>query len=133
VASGGSSFSSLDGFGTARLTDGFELAIPKWKEKKMTPRRGFSALLLTALALISVPRDAPGEGAEGPLQLEAKIPLGDIRGRIDHMAVDLARQRLFVAALGNDGLAVVDLQTRRLDRLIGELAEPAGCRLRSGN
>jgi hypothetical protein len=44
-----------------------------------------------------------------PLQLEAKIPLGEVRGRIDHMAIDLARQRLFVAELGNDAVGVVDL------------------------
>ena len=43
----------------------------------------------------------------GPLQLESKIPLGDVRGRIDHMAVDLKRQRLFVAELGNDSVGVV--------------------------
>ena len=33
------------------------------------------------------------------MQLEAKIPLGEVRGRIDHMAIDLVRQRLFVAEL----------------------------------
>ncbi len=70
--------------------------------------------------------DVAGAGAEVPLQLEAKIPLGDVRGRIDHMAVDPARHRLFVAALGNDSLAVVDLETRRLDRLIGKLPQPQG-------
>jgi DNA-binding beta-propeller fold protein YncE len=42
------------------------------------------------------------------------------------MAVDLARQRLFVAALGHDSLAVVDLKSGRLDRLIGDLSEPQG-------
>ena len=31
------------------------------------------------------------------MELEAKIALGDVRGRIDHMAVDLARQRVFFA------------------------------------
>ena len=36
-----------------------------------------------------------------PLVLEAKIPLGQVNGRIDHLAVDLKRQRLFVAELGN--------------------------------
>jgi DNA-binding beta-propeller fold protein YncE len=61
-----------------------------------------------------------------PLQLEAKIPLGDVRGRIDHMAVDLARHRLFVAALGNDSVAVVDPEAQRLDRMIGGLSEPQG-------
>src|SRR5262245_8495752 len=32
----------------------------------------------------------------------SKIPLGDVSGRIDHLAIDLARRRLFVAELGND-------------------------------
>jgi DNA-binding beta-propeller fold protein YncE len=93
----------------------------------MTSRRGFSAVLLAALGTISFAKAAAGEGAEvPPLKLEAKIPLVDIRGRIDHMAVDLARQRLFVAALGQDSLAVVDLQAQRLDRIIPDLREPQG-------
>lgn len=66
----------------------------------------------------------PAETA--PLQLEAKIPLGDVRGRIDHMAVDLTRQRLFVAELGNDSVGIVDLQNRRLIRTIPRLKEPQG-------
>src|SRR6516164_8462002 len=83
--------------------------------------------VLTVLAAISLAQATADENAGAPaLLLEAKIPLGDVRGRIDHMAVDLARHRLFVAALGNDSLAVVDLQAQRLDRLIGELPEPQG-------
>ena len=54
---------------------------------------------LTAVVALSV-RDAVAQPAEtAPLQLEAKIPLGNVRGRIDHMAVDLKRQRLFIAEL----------------------------------
>ena len=93
----------------------------------MTSRRRYTDVLLTALAAIFLAKDAAGESAEmPPLQLEAKIPLGDVHGRIDHMAVDLARHRLFVAALGNDSLAVIDLASRRLDRLIGDLPKPQG-------
>ncbi len=93
----------------------------------MTSRREFAAVLLAALATIFLAKDAAGENAEvPPLQLEAKIPLGDIRGRIDHMAADLARHRLFVAALGSDSLVVVDIEAQRLDRIIGELSEPQG-------
>jgi len=93
----------------------------------MTSGREFQAVLLAALATIFLAKDAAGENPEvPPLQLEAKIPLGDIRGRIDHMAVDLARHRLFVAALGSNGLAVVDLEAQRLDRIIGDLREPQG-------
>lgn len=36
-----------------------------------------------------------------PLALERTIPLTNTAGRIDHMAVYLARGRLFVAELGN--------------------------------
>ena len=60
------------------------------------------------------------------LQLEARIQLGDVRGRIDHMAVDLKRQRLFVAELGNDSVGVVDLATHSLVRTITGLNEPQG-------
>lgn len=43
-------------------------------------------------------------GTDAALVLEAKVPLGDVRGRIDHLGVDLARQRLFGAELGNDNV-----------------------------
>ena len=61
-----------------------------------------------------------------PVRLEAKIPLGDVRGRIDHLAIDLARQRLFVAELGNDSVGVVDLKDRKVLRTISGLKEPQG-------
>jgi YVTN family beta-propeller protein len=63
---------------------------------------------------------------EGALQLETKIPLGDVRGRIDHLAVDLKRQRLFVAELGNDSVGVVDLAGRSVIRTVFGLSEPQG-------
>jgi YVTN family beta-propeller protein len=66
----------------------------------------------------------PAETAQ--LQLEAKIPLGNVAGRIDHMAVDLKRQRLFVAELGNDSVGVVDLANRKLLQTIAGLKEPQG-------
>ena len=70
---------------------------------------------------------AAGQSADtAPLQLEAKISLGDVRGRIDHLAVDLKRQRLFVAELGNDSVGVVDLAGRSLLRTITGLSEPQG-------
>src|SRR5215218_3332367 len=54
------------------------------------------------------------------------IPLYGVEGRIDHLAVDLADGRLFVAALENDTLEVVDLTTgKRVDQVRG-LLEPQG-------
>jgi len=63
---------------------------------------------------------------KAPLELEAKILLGDVRGRIDHLAVDLKRQRLFVAELGNDSVGVVDLAAHSLLRTLTGLNEPQG-------
>jgi DNA-binding beta-propeller fold protein YncE len=60
------------------------------------------------------------------MQIEAKIPLGNVMGRIDHMAVDLGRQRLFVAELGNNSVGVVHLKDRKVLRRIDELKEPQG-------
>lgn len=65
-------------------------------------------------------------GTKAALQLETKIPLGDVRGRIDHLAVDLKRQRLFVAELGNDSVGVVDLAANTVLKTITGLSEPQG-------
>jgi YVTN family beta-propeller protein len=61
-----------------------------------------------------------------PLQAEAKIPLGDVEGRIDHLAVDLPRGRLFIAELGNGTVGVIDLASREKRASITGLQEPQG-------
>ncbi|MER8533294.1 hypothetical protein NKH61_31590 [Mesorhizobium sp. M1005] len=82
--------------------------------------------LMAAANLPVATFDAAGQGTEPPLRLEARIPLGDVRGRIDHMAIDLKRRRLFVAELGNNSMAVVDLTHRTVLRTIKGLREPQG-------
>jgi DNA-binding beta-propeller fold protein YncE len=69
---------------------------------------------------------APSWASDAPLVLEVKIPLGQVRGRIDHLAVDVARQRLFVAELGNDTVGVVDLAHHVMLRTLTGLHEPQG-------
>jgi DNA-binding beta-propeller fold protein YncE len=64
--------------------------------------------------------------ATEPLVLEAKIALGNVAGRIDHLAIDLPRQRLFVAELGNNSVGIVDLKERKLMRTISGLKQPQG-------
>src|SRR3954452_11030225 len=61
-----------------------------------------------------------------PLLLEATIPLDHTAGRIDHMAIDLKRGRLFVAELGNGTLDAVDLGSRRVLYRVEGLREPQG-------
>lgn len=77
-----------------------------------------------ALALACCTLAAASQAAE-PLALEAKIPLGEVRGRIDHLAADLEGRRLFVAELGNDSVGIVDLDAKGV-RTIAGLAEPQG-------
>ena len=93
----------------------------------LLPLRMIAAALAGAMALANAAGQASAQSADtGPLQLEAKIPLGEVRGRIDHMAVDLKRQRLFVAELGNDSVGIVDLPNRKLISRIPGLNEPQG-------
>jgi YVTN family beta-propeller protein len=58
--------------------------------------------------------------------LEKTIALKGVTGRIDHLAVDLGRKRLFVAELGNGTLDVIDLTTGTVTRRIEGLKEPQG-------
>jgi sugar lactone lactonase YvrE len=58
--------------------------------------------------------------------LETTIPLGAVKGRVDHLGVDLGRKRLFVAELGNDSVAVVDLGEAKLAKRLTGLKEPQG-------
>jgi DNA-binding beta-propeller fold protein YncE len=62
----------------------------------------------------------------GPLVLETKVPLGDVKGRIDHLAVDVAHRRLFVAELGNNTVGVVDIDGRKVVRRLEGFDEPQG-------
>ena len=49
-----------------------------------------------------------------------------VEGRIDHLSVDLTDQRLFVAALGNNTVEVLDLGAGKRIHSIGGLDEPQG-------
>ena len=91
------------------------------------PLRTAVAVLTGLVALANTQDRASAQSTvAGPLQLETQIPLGDVRGRIDHMAVDLKRQRLFVAELGNDSVGIVDFQSRKVIARIPGLKEPQG-------
>jgi YVTN family beta-propeller protein len=60
------------------------------------------------------------------LHLEKTIELPDVQGRIDHMSIDVKGQRLFVSALGNNTVEVIDLKAGKRIKTITGLAEPQG-------
>jgi YVTN family beta-propeller protein len=78
--------------------------------------------VLVLLALIATTAHAE----QSPLVVERTIKLADVRGRIDHMAIDLGRKRLFVAELGNGTVDVIDLTVRTVINRIEGLKEPQG-------
>jgi len=63
-------------------------------------------------------------GTSSSLKLVQEIPLPQVKGRIDHMAVDVKGHRLFVAALGNNTVEVIDLKAGKRVYTISGLAEP---------
>lgn len=80
--------------------------------------------LLFAIAIAPFHPAAPA--STPPLTLLKTIPLPHVRGRIDHMAFDDPSGRLFIAALGNDSLEVVDLAKGERIHSIPDLPEPQG-------
>jgi YVTN family beta-propeller protein len=80
-----------------------------------------------ATMLLLVPTPSPAQTPQTPLlNLEDKIALGQVKGRIDHMALDPLRSRLFVAELENNTVGVVDLAARKVIHVITGLTEPQG-------
>ena len=63
---------------------------------------------------------------KSPLKLIQKIPLPNVKGRIDHMDVDIKGKRLFVAGLENGTLEVVDLKAGKWARSVPGLKAPQG-------
>src|SRR5712692_514484 len=53
---------------------------------------------------------ALSSSAQEPLTLVGSIDLPRVEGRIDHLALDAANQRLYVAALGNNTVEVLDVR-----------------------
>src|SRR5258705_13956032 len=76
--------------------------------------------LLCALVLVS------RAGEPGPRKLVETVPLPGVKGRIDHLAIDTKGKRLFVAALGNNTVEVLDLNAGTWLRSIAGCSKPQG-------
>ena len=63
---------------------------------------------------------------ENYLQLRKNIQLPNVKGRIDHLDINLKEQIIYVAALGNNSLEVVDLKNGKVVHSISGLDEPQG-------
>src|SRR5206468_11329134 len=65
---------------------------------------------------------------KSPLKLIQKIPMRNVKGRLDHFGVDLEGRRLFVAALGGGkkNVEVIDLKMRKREFSIPGQTKPHG-------
>jgi DNA-binding beta-propeller fold protein YncE len=79
-------------------------------------------LISFTIAALGIVNAQPG----APLKLEKTIPLSGVEGRIDHLSVDLNNQRLFVAALGNNTVEILDIKGAKRLYTISGLHEPQG-------
>jgi DNA-binding beta-propeller fold protein YncE len=84
------------------------------------------ALVLAAFSWLLPGPARAADPVPHPLVLERTIPLPSVSGRIDHMAVDLGRGRLFVAELGNGSVEAIDLAAGKPVHRITGLHEPQG-------
>ena len=83
-------------------------------------------IVLCLICLFSACTLCPAQPPAGTLHLEREIPLPGVEGRIDHLSADVAGRRVFVSALGNGTVEIVDMvQGKRTGEIKG-LKEPQG-------
>src|SRR5215467_16378714 len=83
----------------------------------------FLNVLLAALIFRAIDVQTQESSA---LRMVQTIPLPNVEGRIDHIAVDVKGQRLFIAALGNNSVEILDLNAGKHFKSIPGLHEPQG-------
>jgi len=85
-----------------------------------------SSLLRSALVVASCGCIIAVHAQEKTLTLKQTIPLPGVEGRIDHFALDASGERLFVCALGNNTIEVLDLRKGERIHSITGLGSPQG-------
>ena len=76
--------------------------------------------------LVSIGVACLGAQTRQALVLTNRLPLAGVEGRIDHLSVDTVGNRLFISALGNHTLEVLEIASAKRLRSTRNLAEPQG-------
>ena len=85
-----------------------------------------SKIILLAAILFFFASGCKAQSQTNSLQLIETIPLQNVSGRIDHLSFDNKNKIVFVAALGNNTVEVVDLKNKKVIHSIKGLHEPQG-------
>jgi DNA-binding beta-propeller fold protein YncE len=86
----------------------------------------FSSKAICSVALICCCAGGTCNAQSAPLKLKQTIPLPGVEGRIDHFAFDAGGERLFVCAVGNNTVEVLDLRKGARIHSITDLGAPQG-------
>src|SRR5512140_608089 len=85
----------------------------------------FPSLIIVLAVLLSGCSNSHSFG-QPVLKLVKEISLPNVKGRIDHLDIDVQNQVVFVAALGNNTVEVADMKTGKVLHTITGLSEPQG-------
>jgi len=87
-----------------------------------------SRIVVSIISLIFLGATASSTHAQGtgPLRLVQAIPMPNVKGRMDHLGVDIKGKRLFAAALDNNTVEVIDLKAGKRVFSIPGQSKPQG-------
>src|ERR1700733_11805038 len=86
----------------------------------------YRLILLFSSALIGFNGCEAQETGKQLITLEKEIALPNVKGRIDHIDINIKDQIAYVAALGNNTLEIVDLKSGKVPGSSRGLDEPQG-------
>lgn len=99
----------------------------KHSGKRQTSHIAARALGTIAIAIITGLFSLTAKAQQStPLTLSRTISLNAVRGKFDHLAIDITGNRLFISATGNHFVEVINLKTDKVDQSIGGLGKPHG-------
>ena len=110
---------------TRARTSGTACTVPKPRTASARTLLGMLPITVLLISIFGVRVFGGNPPGSGPVHLVQSIPI-PATGRIDHMAIDVGRQRLFVAALGSNQVLVLNLRTGQLLQTIDNFAAPQG-------
>ena len=87
---------------------------------------GLGLVLVVAFSIqVCAQKNSPPPSA-APLVLTGAIPLPNVKGRIDHFALDPTHNRLFVSALGNNTEEIIGIGAQTVVHTISGVPTPQG-------
>src|SRR6266487_3647666 len=98
----------------------------KTTDNERTEGNNVKRLALAIVIAVASNCVGAAESGDAPLRLKQTIALPGVEGRIDHLALDAASDRLFVCALGNNTVEVLDLRKGERIHSITGLGAPQG-------